>query len=174
MIYFTSDLHLGHQSVINMCQRPFDNIDEMNKTIIHNWNDTVTNNDTVYILGDLSYRIKNDEANSLIKKLKGKKILIIGNHDNKYGMYDESLFEEICYYKELKYNHIKFILFHYPIEDWNGMYSGSVHLHGHSHNKSEYNLLMKEKGLRRYDVGVDANEFKPISLEDIINFVVDD
>ena len=55
MIYYTSDLHLGHANIIKLCKRPFSDVDEMNAVLISNWNNRVTNGDTVYISGDLMY-----------------------------------------------------------------------------------------------------------------------
>lgn len=99
MIYFTSDMHLGHEAIIHMCNRPFKNVEEMNKVLIRNFNSMVHKNDTVYLLGDVTHRVSLDEANELISKLNGHKILICGNHDKKY---DESLFEGIYDFLELK------------------------------------------------------------------------
>lgn len=81
MIYFTSDMHLGHVAIIHMCNRPFKNVEEMNKVLIRNFNSMVHKNDTVYLLGDVTHRVSLDEANELISKLNGHKILICGNHD---------------------------------------------------------------------------------------------
>lgn len=167
MIYFTSDLHIGHANILHICQRPFDNIQDMNETIIHNWNQRVQAKDTVYILGDFFFRMDVEDANAIIKKLKGKKISIKGNHDLKY---DQSLFEEICDFKVVKYNRKKFILMHYPLLEWPHYFQGGIHLHGHQHNTQEYNLEMQKQGILRYDVGVDANNFKPISIDEIICF----
>ena len=83
MIYFTADLHLGHRAVINMQNRPFADVEEMNRTIISNYNAIVGQDDTVYLLGDLCHHLKVEEANEIISKLKGKKILIKGNHEGK-------------------------------------------------------------------------------------------
>lgn len=80
MNYFTSDLHLGHRNIIRLCNRPFATIEEMDETLIRNWNAKVTNGDTVYILGDLLFR-NEKPAEEYLKQLKGKKHLIIGNHD---------------------------------------------------------------------------------------------
>ncbi len=86
-IYFSSDLHLGHRSVIGFQNRPFENVEEMDNGIIHNFNSVVHRDDILYILGDLSYRIPESQANELIKRINGRKILIRGNHD---GHYDKS------------------------------------------------------------------------------------
>ena len=51
MIYFTADTHFGHYNVIRFCDRPFASAEEMDEAMIQNWNDRVTGNDTVYILG---------------------------------------------------------------------------------------------------------------------------
>lgn len=56
MIYFTSDLHLGHKNVIRLCNRPFTDIEEMDHVLISNWNKRVHPHDTVVILGDLMFR----------------------------------------------------------------------------------------------------------------------
>lgn len=78
MIYYTSDLHFG-------CKNKFEgrNLDT-DKSIIRNWNNRVTNGDTVYILGDIGKEGKNEENEYLcqcLSVLKGRKVLIQGNHD---------------------------------------------------------------------------------------------
>ncbi len=94
-IYFSSDLHLGHRSVIGFQNRPFESVEEMNSGIIHNFNSVVRRDDILYILGDLSYRIPESQANELIKRINGRKILIRGNHD---GHYDKSGVDANNYY----------------------------------------------------------------------------
>ena len=76
-----ADLHFGHKNIIKYCNRPFENTDEMDRALIKNWNETVSNNDTVLVLGDVGFGSK-EYIGSLIKQLNGKKILIMGNHDN--------------------------------------------------------------------------------------------
>lgn len=169
MIYFTSDLHFDHENIIHLTKRPFRDAAQMNATLIKQWNATIKPSDEVYILGDVT--MKNAEvANTYLKQLRGRKYLITGNHDRfiKNQDFDESLFVWIKDYYELKYQGTLFVLFHYPIMDWNGMYRNSIHLHGHIHSHAYDNFLLQEQGIRRYDVGVDANEFRPISIEEII------
>ena len=80
MNLYISDLHFGHKGVINFDHRPFENIEEMDNVIIRNWNARVQNDDTVYIIGDLSHKALK-EPEYYLRKLKGNKILILGNHD---------------------------------------------------------------------------------------------
>ena len=140
----------------------------MNITLVHNWNEIISKNDNVYLLDDVSNGIKIEEANELISKLKGHKILIKGNHDKKY---DESLFEGIYGFYELKgVSEVAISLMHYPMLEGPKSRYGSLHLYGHQHNNFEYNLDMKNKRIRRFDVGVDANDYFPVSLNFILNF----
>lgn len=166
--YFTSDLHLGHANIIRFQNRPFDSVEEMNDRIIQNYNSIVHKNDLVYILGDVTYKISVEESNKLIQRLKGRKVLIHGNHDLKY---DSHLFEDILDYKEFNQEKIKYVLMHYPLLEWNGSYKGrSIHLHGHIHAQYGYNLKNRHDGILRYDVGVDANDYFPVSITSIRDF----
>ncbi len=167
MIYFTSDLHLGHKAIIEMQNRPFSSVEEMNEVLLANFNKVVHRDDTVYILGDVSHRIKVEDANEMIAQMNGKKILIVGNHDKQY---DSSLFEEICDFKTLSLNGRYFALMHYPMLSWPKKDSGSIQLHGHIHAREEYNLQNRADGTLRFDVGVDANDFMPISVNQVLQF----
>ena len=107
----------------------------MNKSLIKNWNDKVTNKDEVYILGD--FTMKGAEmASALLYSLKGKKYLIRGNHDNFVDCtsFDQSLFVSVRDYIEISYRNTQFVLFHYPILEWHGFGKEAVMLHGHQHN----------------------------------------
>lgn len=172
MIYFTSDLHLNHEAAIRMCERPFESLDEMNRTLIANINARVTKNDTLYILGDATHKGSLEEANKLLAKINGKKILIKGNHDRKY---DPDLFEEVHDFLEVhlgdKGQNYSISLMHYPMVEWPKSRHGSIHLHGHQHNKPDYNHEQKAQGVLRYDVGVDANYYCPVSLNEILAFL---
>lgn len=84
MVYFTADLHLGHNNIIKTCNRPFSSVDEMDDILIENWNKKVKGNDTVYIVGDLIW--KGIDPKPYLDRLKGKKILVRGNHDSRIGL----------------------------------------------------------------------------------------
>lgn len=167
MVYFTADCHFHHKNVIKYCDRPFADVDEMNRVLIENWNNVVKENDEVYILGDFTFKGL-DAIEPLVEQLNGTKYLVRGNHDRKLKA--GSPYESDEYYVELKSFNRWFILSHYPFASWNGMHRGSIHLHGHQHNHKGYNLDNLEQGIRRYDVGVDANNYTPISVVDIKRF----
>jgi len=169
MIWASADLHLGHRAAIDMCRRPFKDINEMNKVLIGNINSMVSKRDTLYLLGDVSYRIPTSEADELISQINGKKILLLGNHDKRN--YDPRLFEDIRDFIEIGHNGVRVSMMHYPMMSWPKSHYGSVHLHGHIHSTGEYNLQMREQGIRRYDVGVDANGFCPVSLDNVFRFM---
>lgn len=173
MIFFTSDLHSYHEKIIHHCGRPFRDVQVMNEKLIHNWNSIVSPDDDVYILGDVT--MKGPElAFAVLSRLVGKKYLIRGNHDyfvDNHAWSEYSwVFQWVKEYHELVVNNQKFVLFHYPIAEWDGFYKGSIHLHGHQHNQSVYNFQQQQAGIRRYDVGVDANDFTPVSIEHVVKF----
>lgn len=171
MNYYISDLHLGHANIIRLSNRPFKNIDDMESCIIKNWNNKVQDNDDVYILGDIAYRHNIDSLCDILSKLKGKKHLIIGNHDvktlrnNKVKKY----FKSISYYKEIKDGDKYLVLSHYPILEWNGHFHGSIHLHGHIHNDTRNNAYKVLKTMENvYNVGVDIIKYEPCTLNEVI------
>jgi len=166
MIYFTADTHFCHSNIIGSCGRPFDNADEMNRALIDNWNSLVTERDEIYILGDFLYKGKGKDANNILSKLKGRKYLIVGNHEKYLAdpEFKPEAFEWINYYYTFKHEGIKIVLFHYPMLSWDGSCHGSVHLYGHVHKGEEkLNLL----GPRAVNVGVDVNNFYPVSVKAI-------
>lgn len=150
MFYYIGDLHIG-------CKNSFENRTlEHDQIIINNWNTVVHNNDTVFILGDIG-RLGNNKDNayvaSIISQLKGKKVLILGNHDQQ-GVKDNrilQLFTEVVSYKEITDNfngkNHNLVLSHYPIYSWNGAYKGWIHLYGHTHNNFDH--LMFQEALQK-------------------------
>ncbi len=166
MIYFTSDTHFGHNKLIEQDFRNFKNVEEMDRILISNWNKTVNKNDEIYILGDFTLKKDEDYISNILDKLNGKKYLIKGNHD--YFIKNKDLANKFIWvkdYYELKHNKKKFILSHYPFEEWNGSRTNSsYHLHGHTHS-----LININNSIKKYDVGVDCNNYTPISIEEIIN-----
>lgn len=176
--FFISDTHFFHDNIIKFDKRPFKTIEEMHEQMLKKWNDKVTNTDTVYILGDFTWRSTND-AIDFLSELKGRKRLINGNHDFKNsGTKYKKLFETIKDYEEVKVGMNFCQLSHYFMPFYNKHYYGGFMLHGHSHNSREhfYELeiewLLKTKGLnpKIYNVGCmhPYMNYEPQTLEDII------
>ncbi len=169
MIYVTADPHFYHENIIKYTNRPFSGFREMNAAMTENWNQSVGDDDEVYILGDLTLRDE-DDAEQLLESLHGRKYLLRGNHDYFAEDYRGHNLEWVKDYYELKVGKNLFVLCHYPFAEWNRQRHGAYHLHGHQHNHSDYNLRQRKEGFRRYDVGVDANGFTPVPLEKIVRF----
>lgn len=148
MNYFISDLHLGHKNVIGFDRRPFFDLQDMHASIIKNWNDVVTAKDTVYILGDVAW--KDDTALAILPQLKGKKVLILGNHDNRLNK-SLALFESVHPYLELNRDGEFLVLSHYPMHVWNRSRYGAVHLYGHVHNNHEQDIILQHNEIMKVE-----------------------
>ncbi len=167
-IYFISDTHFGHENIIKMCNRPFDSIEEMDETLISNWNSKVKGNDTVYILGDLFYRSENVEE--ILARLKGKKKLITGNHDGSWlTKFDaRKYFVSIDKFIEVSDGQRSLTLCHYPLMTWKHA-SKSYMIHGHIHNdtKADYWPLLAGRD-NILNTSVDINNFMPVTFEELL------
>ena len=177
-VYFTSDLHFGHASVLKYSlRRPFvDKVEmaEHDDWLLDLWWRTVDSGDTVYLLGDLT-AYKGEAVCQLLEKLPGRKILIEGNHDaalNPYCSYFQTVrqLKEVCF-KPCDYPFLKedfwVVMCHYPMLSWNKKQQGAIMLHGHCHGTlDKYNLLSKDL---RFDVGIDGTlaNLRFLTLEDI-------
>ena len=157
MNYYISDLHFG-------CQNKYEGRTlEHDKLIKENWNKTVTNGDTVFILGDIGKEGGNKEMEYLceiISTLKGKKVLIQGNHCKLKDIRVRQLFTEIVPYKEVSDNangiNRMVVLSHYPIFVWNNCYKGWLHLYGHTHNNTD-GLLYQESLQKLRELCIEEN-----------------
>ena len=175
MNYYISDLHIGHSKAIEFDNRPFQNLDEMEKVIIDNWNNTVKKGDKVYILGDMFW--KNEGAVEILSKLKGQKHLVLGNHD-RVNAEMRKHFVYVKDYDEIKDNGRSVVLCHYPIAHWRNADYGTIHLYGHIHQGrdnrpfEEYVVLMKQRGISYecYNVGcmMPYMNYTPRTLDEII------
>ncbi len=180
MIWFTSDHHFGHKNIIRYCKRPYNSIEEMNDSLISNWNERVKKNDTVYYLGDFTL---GKNASDYISKLNGTIKFIAGGHDNNWlRKLARPEYRILSKHELLQPIHIitypvKIVLCHYPMLSWEQSHYGSIHLHGHSHNtlgtitNSGDTRIHPENGGKqgkRMDVGVDAQDYFPISIDEVI------
>ena len=180
-VFFTSDLHFGHEGIIQFASRPYQGVREMDESLIHNWNNTVPEDGLVFVLGDIGFTDSKRIAR-IFEGLNGEKVLIKGNHDDRYSCSTlEQLFSEIhdILYVRIfdaavsKYCYIS--LCHYPMLDWQSSFRGSWQLFGHLHTRpmvSEFeNHFKKLLFPVQYDVGVDNNSFRPVSFYEVKDII---
>lgn len=153
-IYFISDLHLSHNNIIKYCNRPYENVEDMNNDIIKRWNSVVSKNDTVWVLGDIGLG-KKENIKKLLLQLNGHKKLIMGNHDRwNPHFYEECGFEFVSNYPVLLKGH--FLLSHAPIVDSGPFYN----IHGHVHDNPEFPTETEKSRC----VCVERQNYTPIRL----------
>lgn len=161
--FFTADWHLFHPAIINFCKRPFKNEDAMRAALIRNCNEVVGPGDVVYHIGDFAM-LRRDQISKIgpvLDKLNGTHILVLGNHDEgKPFTYERLGF--LTVHTALIYNS-DVILRHDPAACV--VQADKLWLVGHVHN------LFKcvNAPIRCYNVGVDVNNFYPVTLEQIYN-----
>ena len=173
-ILFTVYLHFGHIYILPS-RRKFQSIDEHDDTLITKWNAKVKKNDDVYILGDLSFR-SIYHISYYLSRMKGKKHLIVGNHD-KYWMRNvedmNDYFESWDYLKTIKYQKKQITLCHYPMLEWPGSRyveaKSSYLIHGHIHGMTDPEVYgyIKKYQPHALNAGVDINGFEPVSFEEL-------
>lgn len=155
-IWFASDMHFGHKNIIEYCNRPYADVDEMDEALVVNWNSNVRPCDTVYHLGDWAFHNYHH-----IGRLQGNIVSVPGNHDHerlkKLAPY-VSFQGEVVYLKVDPFH--RFVLSHYPFESWRREYL--YHLHGHMHGTGGVKT-------NRLDVGIDATKlYRPITLDEVM------
>ena len=171
MIYFTSDLHFGHDREFIWGPRGFQSSFEHDETIIKNWNNLITEEDEVYILGDL---ILGDNAagRKKLAQLRGKLHIIWGNHDTEPRKQIYSTLHNVVqvhgYADILKYKGYTFYMSHFPTMTANleaeSLKRGTLNLFGHTHQQTNFYQDIP----MMYHVGVDSHNNTPVSIEQII------
>lgn len=193
-IYFTSDWHIGHESILKFDKRPFSNLDEMHDKLVKTFNHYVPKHGVTYFLGDMS--LKPQPLKEVILRLNGIKVLVRGNHDRKmYSLY-ECGFDVVIDKAQIMVGKHIVTMSHCPLlgvfrEDVTGMRGavdgemwhgekrhghkyafydfGQFHLHGHIHS-GPHNDKLRVNG-RQMDVGITANNYKPVSLSEIESWI---
>jgi len=164
-IFIVSDCHLGHFNIIRYCNRPFATVAEMNDTIINNFNSILTPEDTLYHLGDFCMGGNYEYIVSLMNRINGKKVCILGNHDRKkffYQMVQDKVIESCHDTLGITVEGQYIWLSHYPHLVWDQSHKGSWSAYGHVHGK----LDGKETSLS-VDCGVDSWNYFPVSFEQL-------
>lgn len=184
MKYFTSDLHLGHQRIIELCNRPFKSVEDMNKTLIQNINDMVTPGDILYILGDIAMG-NMAETLPMLEEINCSLILVPGNHDKCHPLSKKAA-KYLPTYENLSNVEAVFVdgyasvhgwmvrVNHFPYygdpfsrpqyELWAPNDENDWLMHGHVHNQ----WFIKDKMI---NVGVDVNGYQPLSEDEILSII---
>lgn len=169
-VWVTSDTHFNHANIIKYCNRPFSSVEEMNETIIANWNKVVSEDDTVYHLGDFALGDKS-LIPDFIRRLNGHISFIMGNHDNSNIMLEmckQGLIESISWEDVIKVGKKTIILNHFPFGSLPDPATNYpvIQLHGHVHSTpyKPWNYFDNQ-----YDVGVDNNNFTPVNLAELLD-----
>ena len=157
--YFTSDTHFGDPRVLRIDRRPFPDLATHDAALVENWNAVVEPDDTVWHLGDFALGPPPERVQALLSALNGQKHLIVGNNDGPATLAARDWLS-IAHYAEIDVDGQHLVLCHYAFRTWNRMGRGVLDLHGHSHGKLK-------PATRQYDVGVDAWDFRPVTLETI-------
>ena len=157
-LFFTADTHFGDHRTINIHRRPFATVAQMDEALVTGWNEVVGPGDEVWHLGDVARR--SADVPAVLARLNGTKHLVRGNNDDP-STGEASSWASVGDYAELHIENVLLVLCHYPFRSWNGQHRRSINLHGHSHGKLK-------PLLRQFDVGVDARDYRPISLDALL------
>lgn len=151
-IFFIGDTHFDHKNIIKYCHRPFSDVAEMNETIKRNWNRAVSENDTVYFLGDWGFGQGDKPVYYWQSQLNGVKRCVQGSHD-------PALFDRT---RVLRVGGYSFLLVHDPQErraQWRGWI-----IHGHVHNNrmDRYPFINGER--KTINMSAELIDYRPVSL----------
>jgi calcineurin-like phosphoesterase family protein len=180
MEYFTADWHLGHDNIRRYCNRPFPDVAAMDAGIIARCNEKVGATDTLFVLGDITFRAARGLDEYLAQVNCRNIYLVFGNHDprTKRGRFritdpeaqlhklfvkvDKAMTIRVMLHDDPVYIY----LHHYACKVWDKSFHGSWHLYGHSHGN-----LTDDPNSLSMDVGVDLHDFYPLSLLEIAEFM---
>lgn len=166
-IWVVSDTHFGHDNIIKYCNRPFTNAKEADQLMIDNWNSVVKEGDIVYHLGDVYF---GESGRHALTKLKGRKRLILGNHDNGKDKLLHNTFQKIMVWR--MFPELGLLLTHVPVHESSlERYYGATHaeverfdnlvnVHGHIHDKPSPSPLHR-------NVSVEQTNYTPINIEEL-------
>lgn len=155
-LFFTSDSHFWHTNVLKYCNRPFNSVEEMNEKLIQYWNEVVPKDGIVFHLGDFCF-CGATKAREIIKQLNGNIILIKGNHDYHSTL---KLFDNVVPQLHINIEDKSIYLNHFPFASFpKNCYQLFGHIHSNSGKYSD----------NQYDVGVDNNNYTPVSWTYINN-----
>ncbi len=168
-IFYVGDTHFGHSAVIRFNNRPFSTVEEMDNTLLSNWQSIVGADDEVYIVGDLIFRAKKPPEYYL-ERLTGRKHLILGNHDRWAKRVDlDKCFESVSQIKEIHDADRHIVLCHFPMVEWPRSHYNSILVFGHIHNRTTgegFNYYLSRKNM--LNAGVDINCYCPVNYYQLV------
>ena len=195
-VFFTSDWHVGHAKSIEFDKRPFKDVDHMHRVLINNYNATVPEDGICYFLGDIGIS-KHETVKKVVNELNGTKVCILGNHDGGVNSLYRAGFDVVMYGGRLIIDSQEVTMTHCPLlglyredisgmkgaqenENWHGENRekhrrftipdrGQFHLHGHIHSPNDGRS--KKILDKQYDVGVVANDYRPVSISVIESWI---
>jgi len=154
LYFFISDEHFGHKAVIDYNKRPFDSVEEMDATLIDNFNKVVGCNDVTVHAGDFCWSSKREDIyKKYVKKLNGNHIFLKGSHDRWLPDSAKMVWEKTIEKQPV-------VVCHYAFRVWGRSHYNSWNLYGHSHGR------LDPVG-KQWDIGVDNNDFHPVSWDQI-------
>ena len=169
--WFISDTHFFHANILKFLDDQghkfrgniWSNVEDMNESMVKNWNSVVGENDYVYHLGDVTFRY-DGAFNNLMSRLKGKKRLIIGNHDKVWNPALSKHFEKADIWKGFsdKEAGIAFTASHFPLPQY-GLRNGKHNAHGHIHQN-------KSREPHQYNLSVEAIDFTPVHVDQVVEY----
>lgn len=162
-IWIISDTHFNHTNIIQYCGRPFANAELMDEVLVDNWNDTVKDQDIVYHLGDVYF---GEDGRDTLSKLKGRKRLILGNHDDGKDKFLHKTFQKIMMWR--MFPEFGVLLTHVPVHE-SALYRGPEddrmakmlrNIHGHIHQNPSPTMNHR-------NVSVEQINYRPINIEEL-------
>lgn len=174
-IFFTSDTHFRHENIIKYCARPFSSVEEHDEELIRRWNEAVPEDGIVFHLGDVAFG-NNKQVNEILERLNGTIYLVVGNHDwRSVVKQNAKRFAMVTQQLKIDIEGKDITLNHYPMLCFAGVYRGlkaSWQLFGHVHSGPNSSVGLDHMRLQhlfptQYDVGVDNNDFAPVSYEKV-------
>ena len=170
MNLYISDLHFGHANVIKHDSRPFSDVDEMDRVMMERWNAMVNEDDDVYVVGDFCFR-SGRTAEWYLARLKGRKHLIVGNHDWRTLKNDKAMamFVSVDRLLEIEDNGKFIVLCHYPIAEWNHSMRGSWHIYGHIHGNKNTTYEFMRTLDHALNAGAPLNGYAPVPFDVLVD-----
>ena len=190
-IFFSSDQHFGHRNVVKFCNRPYDDEKVMGRALIENWNSVVGPEDIVVTMGDFFWFNDSHSIKKVVNQLNGTIYLVLGNHDKRESFRrcdPEKLIildgishiflrceDENRWYEKT----FEIVCSHYPLMTWSHRDRGASNVFGHIHSGllrsgDDYDQNLPLWKGQQLDVGVDNQNFTPVSFEDILSQLADD